>query len=148
MQDDQHVVGRTKDAGFQVGARRTFDIGREVAWNLLTSDAAIRVWLGDVTNLRLQPGATYTTADGATGEVRVVKPGSHIRLTWQPPGWQRASTIQVRVIPSGGKTAVSLHQEQLAGPRERAEMQRRWYGVLDELAAIIEREYAPGDRER
>jgi uncharacterized protein YndB with AHSA1/START domain len=132
------VVGQTKDVGFQIGVRRTLATTPQAAWDLLTSPTGRKAWLGApgywrAPRLVFEPGRTYRTKDGATGEVRVVDPGSHLRLTWQPPGWEKPSLIQVRVIPSGGKTAISFHQEHLRGPAERVEMRARWARALDEL---------------
>jgi uncharacterized protein YndB with AHSA1/START domain len=140
MQDtanNRKIVGQTKDAGFQIGARKTFAVTPHHAWDVLTSTAGIALWLGDVADLRLEPGETYRTADGAEGEVRVVNTGGHFRLTWRPKGWDRPSLIQVRVIPSGVKTVISFHQEHLRGPKEREEMRQRWHKVLGELQALF-----------
>jgi uncharacterized protein YndB with AHSA1/START domain len=134
----QKVVGETKDVGFEIGVRRTFDVSPADAWKLLTSREGIRTWLGDAPGLRLEEGETYTTRDGASGEVRV-NSGRHIRITWQPPGWAKPSLIQVRAIPSRGKTVISFHQEHLAGPDERGEMRDRWKAALDTLTEILDR---------
>lgn len=134
---NRRVVGQTKDVGFIVGARRTFAVAPDDAWAALLSEAGIRLWLGDAADLRLEPGAPYHTGEGATGEVRVARAGSHLRLTWQPGGWPRASTIQVRVLASRDKTTIVFHQEHLPGPAEREQMLRRWHAVLDALAALL-----------
>ena len=139
---EERPVGQTRDVGFEIGVRRTVDLAPAAAWQLITSDAGIAVWLGKVKDLTLEPGATYRTADGGTGEFRVVKPGSHLRVTWQPGDWPRPSTIQVRVLPSGGRAALSFHQEHLPDAAAREQMQQRWYGVLDHLEALIERDEA------
>jgi uncharacterized protein YndB with AHSA1/START domain len=131
---DEHVVGKTKDVGFQVGVRRTFPISLEQAWKYLTSREGIEIWLGAVDNFHLTKGATYQTKDGASGEVRVVNRLENIRVTWQPQEWSQPSTIQVRVIPGGrGKTVVSFHQEKLPDAEVREQMLARWTGVLDEM---------------
>ena len=135
----QHVVGQTKDVGFQIGARKTLAISHKQAWDLITSEAGLKLWLGDAPDFRLEKGATYHTHDGAEGEVRVVNPGRHFRLTWQPIGWAWPSLIQVRVIPSGQKTVLSFHQEQLRGPKEREprSVRQRWQNALDELQTLL-----------
>lgn len=45
-QDKKKHVGQTKDAGFQIGARKTAAIPLEEAWDLLISPGGLRVWLG------------------------------------------------------------------------------------------------------
>jgi uncharacterized protein YndB with AHSA1/START domain len=133
----QRIVGQTKDAGFQIGARKTFPISPEQAWDLVTSDEGLKAWLGEVEHFRLEKGQKYQTREGAEGEVRVVEPGGHVRLTWRPKGWSRASLIQVRVIPGGSKTVISFHQEHLRGDQERAQMARRWQAALDRFQALL-----------
>jgi uncharacterized protein YndB with AHSA1/START domain len=131
---DEHVVGKTKDVGFQVGVRRTFPISLEQAWKYLTSREGIEIWLGAADNFHLIKGATYQTQDGASGEVRVVNRLENIRVTWQPKEWSQPSTIQVRVIPSGrGKTVISFHQEKLPDAEAREQMLASWTDVLDEM---------------
>jgi uncharacterized protein YndB with AHSA1/START domain len=49
----QHVVGQTKDVGFQIGARKTLAISPEQAWDLITSEAGLKLWLGDAPDFRL-----------------------------------------------------------------------------------------------
>lgn len=137
METRKRLVGETKDVGFNIGARKTFDVSPTEAWKLITSEEGVRVWLGDVTGLKWEVGSEYQTVEGATGKIRVIEPGSHFRLTWQPPEWEKASLIQVRVIPSGAKTVISFHQEHLAGPREREQMGDRWQAVLDDLETLL-----------
>ncbi|HYH79862.1 MAG TPA: SRPBCC domain-containing protein [Longimicrobium sp.] len=132
------VVGQTRDTGFQVGMRRTLPIGLAEAWRLITSLAGVRAWLGDGGRVAWEPGHAYTLADGSTGEVRVVQPESHVRLTWQPKGWPRASTIQVRVIPAAAGTTVSFHQEHMpsaAACQERRAHFAAAHEALERLAA-------------
>ena len=131
------MVGQTKDVGFQIGVRKTFEVGLERAWQLITSPQGMDVWLGGGASLRLEKGATYQTCEGARGELRVLKAHSHLRLTWQPADWQMPSTIQVRVVPAGAKTTISFHQEKLAGPVEREAMRTRWRQVLEQLEPML-----------
>ena len=129
----QRAVGQTRSAGFQVGARRAMPIDTAGAWRLLTSGEGVRLWLGDAPDVRFEPGATYALADGTRGEVRVCRPGGHLRLTWQPPGWARPSTIQIRVIAGGPGATIAFHQEWLPGAPEREQRRQHYQAVLAEL---------------
>ena len=133
---DRHIVGRTKDMGFQIGVRKTFLLSIEQAWRLITSREGINLWLGNVEDFHLAKGQSYQTKDGAIGEVRVVNPRENIRITWQPQEWSQASTIQVRVIPAREKTVISFHQEGLSGEAEREQMRQRWMKVLEDLQKL------------
>jgi uncharacterized protein YndB with AHSA1/START domain len=129
-------TGRTRDAGFQVGIRRTLPLDVAEAWRLVTSPQGVRAWLGDGGGVELEPGREYTLADGARGMVRVVRPGSHLRLTWLAQGWPRPSTIQLRVIAAARGTTIALHQEHLPHAAARQERRARFAAALDELARL------------
>ncbi|KOP72520.1 ATPase [Lysinibacillus sp. FJAT-14745] len=135
--DNSKIIGQTKTVGFQVGVRRMFPISQEEAWNLVTSQDGLNVWLGESMIIILEPGQNYITKLGS-GEIRVVKPLQQLRLTWQKVGWEKASTVQVRIIPSASdKTTISFHQEKLSNQNVREEMKKYWEKVLTELKERI-----------
>lgn len=136
--DEGRPVGKTKDAGWQVGARRTFDVSADRAWEFLTSEQGLALWLGMGAGVELREGSEYKLADGTEGEVRVLKPGSHVRLTWRPPGWKRRSTIQVRVIPKGERCVIAFHQEQLPDGQARETRRAYYLQVLQDIAGKLE----------
>lgn len=131
-----HVIGHTKTTGFQVGIRRTFPINLNAAWALITSPVGLAIWLGEI-KAPMNYDDNFTTKNGEHGEIKVFKENSHIRLTWKPEAWSKASTIQVRVIPNEEKTTISFHQENLPGPKEREERHAHFEMCLDKLEEII-----------
>jgi len=137
---EEYVVGKTRDTGFQIGVRKSYPLSLEQAWSLITSPEGIGLWLGESKDFYLAKGRRYQTMDGTSGEVRVVNPQENIRLTWQPKSWGQASTLQIRVIPSGkDKTVIAFHQEKLSGPEEREQMRQHWAAVLDKLIQVATR---------
>ncbi|MFC9539367.1 SRPBCC domain-containing protein [Lysinibacillus sp. NPDC056959] len=135
--ENSKIIGQTKTVGYQVGVRRMFPISQEEAWNLVTSQDGLNVWLGESMFIILEPGQNYITKIGS-GEIRVVKPLQQLRLTWQKVGWEKASTVQVRIIPgASNKTTISFHQEKLSDQNVREEMKKYWEKVLTELKERI-----------
>ncbi|MCD7035684.1 SRPBCC domain-containing protein [Metabacillus sp. GX 13764] len=129
--DTQNITGKTKTAGFQIGVRRTFPISQQEAWGLVTSKECLSLWLGNHEELRLQQGEGYSAETGS-GEIRVVKMQEQLRLTWKKDGWEKASTVQFRILPKeNGKTVISFHQENLADERAREEMKELWESVAE-----------------
>ena len=120
-------IGLTKDTGWQVGLRRTIPVPVEMIWDLLISPQGIRIWLGDGEPFELAKGAKYHLDDGTSGEVRVVKPLSHFRITRFPPvpDYLRASTVQIRVLGNKEKTTLVFHEEHL--PNKQARLSRKSY---------------------
>ncbi len=130
-------VGLTRDKMFQIGARRTYPVSVQDAWELIISDRGRKVWLGESADLAFVKAAEFSLADGTTGKIGVFRPESHIRLTWHPSDWPKASTVQVRVIPAGAKTIIAFHQENLPDAKTR-EVQRKYFSeVLDRFEDML-----------
>jgi uncharacterized protein YndB with AHSA1/START domain len=127
-------VGQTATAGFQVGVRRTVPRPAHDVWTWLVEGPGRDAWLGPGAELRLERGARYVCDDGTTGEVRSVRPGERLRLTWHPPDEDAPSTVQLTVIPKGDRCTVAFHQEKLPDLAAREAMKARWRAVLAELA--------------
>jgi uncharacterized protein YndB with AHSA1/START domain len=129
----KRVLGETRDAGFQVGVQRSIDASRTEAWELLTSRPEL--WLGEGAAVAFEPGERYEVTD-ASGEIRVVKPGERLRLTWQPADWEAPATVQLTLVEStSGKTAIQAHLERLPGGEAREAMRSRWREALERVAA-------------
>ncbi len=127
------VVGQTKDAGFQIGVRKTFAVPVQTGWNFLFSEAGVSTWLGKINFESLELHKPYKTKEGIQGKVNVFKPGSHIRLTWKPKHWTNTSVLQIRVIPSKEKTTISFHQDKLLDSNQRDEMKKYWDKVIEKI---------------
>jgi uncharacterized protein YndB with AHSA1/START domain len=131
----KRVVGETAETGFQVGVQRSVAAGAQEAWELLTTRPDL--WLGEGASLALVEGERYQVP-GASGEVRVVKPGDRLRMTWQPEGWKSPATLQLTLSESGsGKTAITAHLEKLPDASARDAMRVRWRATLDRIAGEI-----------
>jgi uncharacterized protein YndB with AHSA1/START domain len=124
------VVGQTKDAGFQIGVRKTFAVPAETVWNFLFSEAGLSTWLGKMSLENFQLGKPYKTEEEIEGKLSVFKPNSHIRLTWKPKDWTNTSALQIRVIPFREKTTISFHQDKLIDGQQRDEMKKYWDKVI------------------
>jgi uncharacterized protein YndB with AHSA1/START domain len=122
------AVGQTKDAGWEVGVSKTLPYSVPVLWEFLTSPAGQAIWLGD--EVSLEPGSTYRTASGTTGEVRSYREQDRLRVTWRPAGWSHDSTVQLAVSGSGPKTVLRFHQERLADADERIQQRTHWQNVM------------------
>ncbi len=82
----------------------------------------------------LELNKTYKTKDGIEGKIKILKPLSHIRLTWKKKNWINISTVQIRVINAKDKTTISFHQEKLLDSAQRDEMKNHWANIMDRLS--------------
>jgi len=132
-------VGTTKDAGVQIGVRRTLNAPPDKVWRFLISPEGLKLWIGDTPAFELREGAEYESRDGVTGKVTVVDPGRKLRLTWKRPEWLTASRLQLYVMgASAGRTTVSIHQEMLEDVYMRGIMKHHWEEVLAGLRSKLE----------
>lgn len=137
---DLREVGETADAGFQVGVQRTLPVPKASLWDRLTRGDGLATWLGEVGKFSLDQGARYETAAGTTGEVRTVRPGERLRLTWQPRGRDEPTTLQVTLScprNAADRTTLRIHHERLRDGAEREAMAAHWRGVLDDLESLV-----------
>ena len=138
----KRVVGQTADAGFQVGVQRTVGATAMGVWELITSRPDL--WLGEGASVAFAEGARYEVppgdgGPGASGEVRVVKPGERLRMTWHPEDWPAPATLQVTLSESrSGKTAITAHLEKLPDADAREAMRARWREALERIAAAAD----------
>lgn len=129
------AVGQTS-RGFQVAVQRTLPAAVERVWDLVGSRP--EVWLG--TCEQLAPGEGYqrpVPAEGH-GEVRAVRPGSLVRVTWEQDGWPRAAVVELGLAAAAaGRCTVRVQVTHLpdAGSREAARAE--WRAALDRLADAL-----------
>ncbi len=131
------TIGKTKDAGWQIGAQKTFGVDHKTAWDFMFSPDGVKVWLGDCDFDGLEVGKSISNGDGITAEITVFKPYSHVRMKWKKKEWANVSRLQVRVMNSNGKAVIAFHQEMLDGAAQREEMKAHWHAVLNQLGREV-----------
>jgi uncharacterized protein YndB with AHSA1/START domain len=127
-------VGQTASVGFQVGVRRTLPISPEQVWSFLTSPEGTKLWLGNVSPLSFNEGEVFTSDEGISGQLRIVKPFRQLRLKWGRKDWEKPSTLQIRLLSNHpDRTTISFHQENLDHPNTREQMKLYWENVLNAI---------------
>ena len=100
-------VGKTKDAGWQIGVSRTVPLTIEEVWARLEHTEQ---WLGEPAH-----------------DVR-----SHHRLDRIRVGWH-GTIVQVAIRPAASGVSVRFHQERLADAEARERQREHWRAVLDRM---------------
>lgn len=128
-------VGKTKDAGWQIGVSITVPCPSGEVWDWLVSPEGITTWLGPGVAFDGRKGETYETDDGTRGELRSFRPLDRIRLTWQPAARAHDSTVQIALDDKGDRTRIVFHQERLADADDRTRQRDHWKAVAAEVAS-------------
>ncbi|RKG52567.1 hypothetical protein D7X30_33730 [Corallococcus sp. AB011P] len=133
----KRVVGETAATGFQVGVVRTLPMTAPELWEWVTTQP--ERWLGPGATLKAEAGGRYEApkrrgAPGVRGEVRVVKPGQRLRMTWETDGWKKPATLQLTVTPKTKGASLHVHMEKLPDADAREAMRERWSKVLAGVA--------------
>ncbi|GAA4411351.1 SRPBCC domain-containing protein [Actinokineospora soli] len=133
------TVGKTKDAGWQIGVSRTVDHPVAEVWDFITSPEGMALWLGDDVTLLPDRGSPYETASGIRGETRGFRPLDRVRVTWRPLDWDHDTTLQLTVSPAGtGRSRLVVHQERLADAAERERQRTHWKSVITAIAEALD----------
>lgn len=129
------TTGKTKDAGWEVGVRKTVAAPLPQVWSFLLGKG-LPLWLGNTT-LPREKGAAYQTDDEISGTVLSYTEGLRVRLSWQPSEWNHDSTLQLTVREAATGTTIAFHQERLSGREERKIMLGHWKEVVQDLEDAI-----------
>jgi hypothetical protein len=128
---------------------RTFPIGAKAAWKLMFSPKGLSTWLKPLSDFTLAKGEVFETESGAYGEVRTMKAGARARLKWNDPDLEKASILQVYVVPRPtNKCIIAFTHEGLPDPRSQERLRAYWKSSLDDLLALAKQGAKTQDRPR
>lgn len=130
-------AGKSKDAGYMFGLRKSFSLSYEEVWDYLFSNEGLPIWLGEISGEEIEIGKEMDLGQGVSGRFTVFKPFSHIRMTWNKSTWVNATRFQLRIIPSKNKTAISFCHEMLLDQQQRQEMKIHWNEVMNQLSEML-----------
>lgn len=135
--EKRKVVGLTKDAGWQFGIRRTVPVTATEAWEFLLSKKGASIWLGQGGPVEWTAGETFKTKNGIEGKIRIVKPYSHMRMSWRKSEWDHVTMLQPRVMKGANRSVISFHHDKLSSEKERSEMKKHWTAVMDKIESEL-----------
>ena len=134
-------VGKTKEAGWQIGVSITVPIPVGDVWDWLVSPEGLATWLGAGVAFDGEKGENYETDAGTRGELRSFRPLDRIRLTWQPLDWDHDTTVQIALDDKVDRARFVFHQERLADAEERTRQRDHWKAVSEQVKRSLARSH-------
>ncbi len=131
------IEGRNAKGELSVTATKSFSIDSKKMWALLCSKQGQEIWLQPLSPMQIKVGAFFETKDGFFGEIRTMKKGLRLRLSWKDPEWSKPTYLQVFVVPRpDNKCLVAFTHEKIKEPKVEALLRRRWKQATSSLHAL------------
>lgn len=132
----RRIEGQTQKGDYTVTATKSLAFDAKTVWKLLSSDEGVRIFLNSISEFSFKKGATFETADGYFGEVRTLKAGAKVRLSWQDE--DAKGIVQIAVYPKvSKKSLLVLDHSQIKTARKKEEFRARWREALERLAELL-----------
>lgn len=128
------TVGKTQDAGWQVGVSTTVPHGPPAVWEFMTG-AGLPLWLG--ADRLGDVGSSWRGRD-ASGEVRSLTEHVRVRLTHRRDHEAHETTVQIGLRPAKRGTTIVFHQERLTGPEDREDARAHWKAIAAKVSAAMQ----------
>ncbi len=136
----KRIAGQSLKGTYSATLTKTVPVSSQKVWRWLKSEQGIEFWLKPLSPLQLKPGEVYEVDGGIFGEVRTVKPGARIRLTWQDGEWEKHTVVQVSVYPrSEQKTMLVIQHDGLQTAKLKSDLRVYWRKIINEAAIQISR---------
>lgn len=133
-------LGLTRDAGWELGVRRTVAATVPDVWHRLLAEW-LPQWL-EVDSIPQLVGAPLRHHGSVRGRIVGCHRGRRVRMYWTPAALDHETVFQVTLLEASAGTTIAIHQERLVDAVERQSQLEQWTAVLDDLVAALERETA------
>ncbi|MEK7357274.1 MAG: SRPBCC domain-containing protein, partial [Bdellovibrionota bacterium] len=132
------VEGRNAKGRWSLTATKSIHYAAGDVWKFLVSDEGQRTWLRALDPVTIEPKTTFETDDGFFGEIRTMKKGERVRLSWNDPDWDRHSFVQMYLVKRPAeKCLVAFMHTDLPDASARDRLRQRWKDVLDALVGAL-----------
>lgn len=137
----KRIEGRNLKGEYTLSASKTFPIGAKELWKFLASPNGIEIWLKPLSEFTIKPKSFFEAEGGIFGEVRTMKEGERLRMTWQDTDWAKPSILQLWLVGrSKNKSILVFNHERLQDSRSKVFLKEHWKQVLSELHMAISSE--------
>ncbi|AHZ83978.1 SRPBCC domain-containing protein [Bdellovibrio bacteriovorus] len=129
--------GRNQKGELSATVTRTFYISAEKLWKLLESAEGQAAWLKPLSRFKFKPKNVFETEDGFFGEIRTMREGERLRMSWQDPEWHKPTIVQIYVMGRDeNKSMLAFMHDGIKDTRSKAAIRDRWNEAVEALSAM------------
>ena len=130
----KRIAGQSLKGTYSATFTKSVAIEQKKIWQWCCSPEGMQVWLKPLSPVKIKKGATFEIAGGIFGEIRTVKTGERIRLSWKDLEWEKGTTVQLHVFKKPKKSMIVIQHDGLRTARQKAEMRTYWRAIIEEMA--------------
>lgn len=131
----RRIEGQNIKGHYMVTVTKSVELSAAQCWEHLVSDKGLGTWLKSLYDVAVKPGSQFETKDGFFGEIRTMKKGRSLRLTWQDPNWDKKTVVQVFIVArsKGKKSIVAFSHGEIKDLKTQKLLRARWKQVMTDL---------------
>ena len=132
------VVGQSLKGTYSGTMTKTIPISAKKLWDFCISEKGLEIWLKPMSPVEITKGESFEVDGGIFGEIRTVKKGSRIRLSWTEIDWDKITTVQLSIFKKPkGKSMLVFQHEGLRTAQQKVQMRTYWRKAIEEMARQV-----------
>ena len=128
--------GRPK--GYAICVTKSIAAPAERIFDAFGDPAIMREWFGTTPTADFAEGGSFATADGNRGRYTKIARPKTLRFTWEDDDPSAASTVELKLTPSGAKCGLVLNHERIQSRAHADGLRAAWGAAIDKLKRTLE----------
>jgi uncharacterized protein YndB with AHSA1/START domain len=128
--------GRPK--GYAICVTKSIAAPPERIFDAFGDPAVLAAWLGAGAKADFKEGGSFSTADGNRGRYTKVARPKTLRFVWEDDDPAMASTVELKLTPSGAKCGLVLNHERIQQRAHADGLRAAWISAIDTLKKTLE----------
>ena len=128
--------GRPK--GYAICVTKTIATSPDRVFDAFGDPTIMSEWLGKGAKAKLEEGGAFSTADGNRGRYTKISRPKTLRFVWEDDDPSAASTVELKLTPSGAKCGLVLNHERIQTRAHADGLRAAWGSAIDKLKRTLE----------
>ncbi len=127
----RRVEGQDSKGLYSVSCTKTLSIEASRLWRFLVGTKGVSIWMKPLFPVKIKIASHFETEDGFFGEIRTIKVGRRLRMSWKDENETRTTYVELIIVPLAAKKTILVVQHmQLKNLKIQSAMRKRWKEIL------------------